>query len=292
MPAWTAVIRLLRRRIVLGVIFAVSFTYCALSLIQHEKRAALVENDSDDDQLYFSTDKPYLWQMQALSEEGDEDRDQDTALTLNNSDPLRNNCRNSIQGKALIVDERGLVCTRSEVLPSGCCSTEVLTLLNGNPNQSEAPTPLSVKRERYSCLTCNAEGCCAIFEYCVSCCLHPGRAASNKVAKDPEKKSGHDQNRRLKRTEEGGRAEANAMRHRLRTLDRFQVCLATCRTSSASVRHENTYKDPHSKYCYNLLSQNVNHNQRSRRDLNHIVTINNNNSQRKAALPPFSSFHI
>lgn len=34
------------------------------------------------------------------------------------------------------------------------------------------------RRERYSCKTCNPQGCCTIYEYCVSCCLHPGKVDS------------------------------------------------------------------------------------------------------------------
>ncbi|XP_065746196.1 SREBP regulating gene protein isoform X2 [Phocoena phocoena] len=32
--------------------------------------------------------------------------------------------------------------------------------------------------------------------------------------------------------------------------DHFELCLAKCRTSSQSVQHENTYRDPIAKYCY------------------------------------------
>lgn len=32
--------------------------------------------------------------------------------------------------------------------------------------------------------------------------------------------------------------------------DHFELCLAKCRTSSQSVQHENSYKDPKAKYCY------------------------------------------
>ncbi|XP_072574943.1 SREBP regulating gene protein-like isoform X2 [Vulpes vulpes] len=32
--------------------------------------------------------------------------------------------------------------------------------------------------------------------------------------------------------------------------DHFELCLAKCRTSSQSVQHENTYRDPITKYCY------------------------------------------
>ncbi|XP_058672739.1 SREBP regulating gene protein isoform X3 [Ammospiza caudacuta] len=32
--------------------------------------------------------------------------------------------------------------------------------------------------------------------------------------------------------------------------DHFELCLAKCRTSSQSVQHENTYRDPIAKHCY------------------------------------------
>lgn len=88
-------------------------------------------------------------------------------------------CRNSVQGRFLLVDDRGFVCPRwavsnrknkrddkwrhfliipfrFDVLPSGCCNLE---------NTSET--------KYLACDTCNEEHCCAIYEYCVSCCLHP-----------------------------------------------------------------------------------------------------------------------
>lgn len=32
--------------------------------------------------------------------------------------------------------------------------------------------------------------------------------------------------------------------------DSFELCLIKCRTSSSSVRHENTYKNPRTKHCF------------------------------------------
>ena len=32
--------------------------------------------------------------------------------------------------------------------------------------------------------------------------------------------------------------------------DHFELCLAKCRTSSQSVQHENSYRDPRAKHCY------------------------------------------
>ena len=59
-------------------------------------------------------------------------------------------CRNSVQGHAVLADDRGAVCPRGDLLSSGCCDTN------------------SSLTERYSCQDCEEEfSCCATFEYCV-----------------------------------------------------------------------------------------------------------------------------
>lgn len=78
--------------------------------------------------------------------------------------------------------------------------------------------------------------------------------------------------------------EEGAVIMRIRNLDRFQICLAACRTSSASVRHENTYKDPFAKHCYAI--QPSNSHQRHRRD---IVNSLNNNGDSPAVVVTSSS---
>lgn len=65
------------------------------------------------------------------------------------------------------MDEHGLVCSRHEVLPNGCCRIE--------QTQQNKERAAVTKRERYSCKTCNLQGCCTIYEYCVSCCLNPNK---------------------------------------------------------------------------------------------------------------------
>lgn len=71
-------------------------------------------------------------------------------------------------------------------------------------------------------------------------------------------------------------------RLRIRNPDRFQICLAACRTSSSSVRHENTYKDPLAKHCY--VPQPLN-SQRHRRNFNSL----NNNGDNPAVVVTSSS---
>lgn len=75
--------------------------------------------------------------------------------------------------------------------------------------------------------------------------------------------------------------QKNGGRLRIRNLDRFQICLAVCRTSSLSVQHENTYKDPLAKHCY--VSQS--NSQRDRRNFNSL----NNNGDNPAVVVTFSS---
>lgn len=80
---------------------------------------------------------------------------ENNSLTKNDATLI---CRNSVQGRFLLVDDRGFVCPRFDVLPTGCCNIE---------NTSET--------KYLSCETCNEQDCCALYEYCVSCCLHPER---------------------------------------------------------------------------------------------------------------------
>ena len=86
----------------------------------------------------------------------------------------------------------------------------------------------------------------------------------------------------IRKEESKARKGEDILKLRLKALDRFQFCLAACRTSSASVRHENTYKNPHSKHCYNLHVPSRSHNdRRSQRDL---ASFNNNNDDAKVVL--------
>lgn len=71
-------------------------------------------------------------------------------------------CRNSVQGKTLLVDDEGYVCLRNDVLNNGCCDSN--------------------NKVQYTCDTCNKqEGCCAVYEKCVSCCLNPNKVSHSLV---------------------------------------------------------------------------------------------------------------
>ncbi|KAG7202109.1 hypothetical protein KM043_004778 [Ampulex compressa] len=264
--------RVIRRRLVLGIIFALSVTYCTFSLLRHERKlqieeepeeSAMMKDDDligEEDSQLRATEKMPLWQV------GVEDRGDDDGINLetnaNFTDTINRPCRNSVQGKVLIVDERGVVCARREVLPDGCCGPDQKHLAK---NENDVR---SMKLERYSCKTCNVQGCCSIYEYCVSCCLHPGKQVKSR--KDT-----------ASRAEQRSHRDEDPVKIRLRSLDRFQVCLAACRTSSASVRHENTYKDPHLKHCYILQPRS---NRRRRRG----VDLTNNNADNPQIVLTFS----
>lgn len=121
-------------------------------------------------------------------------------------------CRNSRQGRSLIVDEKGFVCQWHDVLPSGCCD------------------PSAMNTRHYTCRGCSSNHCCAIYEHCVSCCLHPDK---EDVLREFIAKAGNTFRLLFQATE-----------------DHYDFCLLKCRTSSESVQHENTYRDPIAKHCY------------------------------------------
>ncbi|OTF72840.1 hypothetical protein BLA29_010836, partial [Euroglyphus maynei] len=64
-------------------------------------------------------------------------------------------CRNSVQGKLLITDDRGRVCQRQHITLNGCCDDR------------------HFETKKFVCDTCQANKCCEIYEHCVSCCMAP-----------------------------------------------------------------------------------------------------------------------
>lgn len=122
-------------------------------------------------------------------------------------------CRNSVQGRMLIVDDEGFVCNRADLMANGCCKIERKSI-------------------QYSCESCIDDGCCAVYEHCVSCCLHPNKRTILEKVLD----------------QITGRQMALFASVR----DQFELCLAKCRTDSHSVQHENKYKNPELKYCFYL----------------------------------------
>lgn len=48
----------------------------------------------------------------------------------------------------------GYICQRGDLLANNCCG---------------------IINKRYICDTCNIDGCCVVYEHCVSCCLNPNK---------------------------------------------------------------------------------------------------------------------
>ncbi|XP_026327561.1 UPF0454 protein C12orf49 homolog [Hyposmocoma kahamanoa] len=186
---YAAVVRFIRRRLVLGIIFASSLTYCIVSFLREGSHHPMMYQDISIER------KPFVWRT--LQEHND------TESII---------CRNSVQGKILIVDDRGYVCQRPNLMKNGCCD------------------PDADFTKKYSCETCMNNNCCVIYEYCVSCCLDPSKRDMLELI--------------LSKLS----AEENVLFRSLS--DDYELCLTKCRTSSHSVLHENSYKDPAYKHCF------------------------------------------
>uniref|UniRef100_H2Y9V0 SREBP regulating gene protein n=1 Tax=Ciona savignyi TaxID=51511 RepID=H2Y9V0_CIOSA len=130
--------------------------------------------------------------------------------------PLKQ-CRNSLQGKDWIVDDNGCVCKRDSLRDNGCCDV----------------TAPATKWQ--TCASCRATNCCVVYEHCVSCCLQPKhRALLEKAVRE---------------------TRTNTILIMMSSIhDQYELCLMKCRTSSLSVRHENTYRDPTYKYCFGSVA--------------------------------------
>lgn len=154
---WSAaLLRFIRRRIVLAVIFCMSLTYFLISLIQNVRNSPQiliimfnifyffqgVSLESDDFEI--KRERPLIWRTHL-------DRQQNFTNSTK--------CRNSIQGIKLLVDDRGVVCSRSDLISSsGCCD------------------PAAESSAMFNCETCSeTHHCCSIYEHCVSCCLNPDK---------------------------------------------------------------------------------------------------------------------
>lgn len=134
-------------------------------------------------------------------------------LKENPTNPPNIECRNSMQGLDLLVDERGFVCDADVLLANGCCNVQ------------------HHSTKYYTCETCNPNTqCCGIYEHCVSCCLHPEKRPVLELALEHIK---------------GRQAMVYAQ-----VADQYELCLVKCRTNSHSVEHENRYRDPTHRFCY------------------------------------------
>lgn len=111
-------------------------------------------SSKDYDDIVIKREHPLIW------------RD-DRANNATGANDSINGCRNSVQGRTLLVDDEGHVCGRNKLLSNGCCDTSPENMV------------------QYSCDTCNeVDGCCAVYEQCVSCCLNPNKVSQKKATRE------------------------------------------------------------------------------------------------------------
>ncbi|XP_050690033.1 SREBP regulating gene protein-like [Eriocheir sinensis] len=183
------IMRFLRNKVFLSVVLLVGVVYCGLSLWSESSGPGEEEGE-------VGNRVEFHWGPDAVN---------------GSLGAKVTTCRNSVQGKVLLADDQGYVCHRVDRLSTGCCNVAVEST------------------RRYACDTCNTHGCCAIYEYCVSCCLHPDKKSLLKKV--------------LGQISENSPLYASVSDH-------FELCLVKCRTSSQSVQHETLYIDPRAKHCY------------------------------------------
>lgn len=196
------VARCLRKRWVLAVIFCFSIVYFLISM-------SFINVKGNWSDVGKFMEKSFNFDNQNSSL-----RNVNWRLFFNtNNGTILKTCRNSVQGKTLIADERGYLCHRSDLQSGGCC----------NPDGKAT--------SKFNCNECNLKsGCCLVYEHCISCCLLPDKQHLLKTI--------------LRKALETYNPIYSSV------TDHFELCLTKCRTSSLSVQHENSYKDPNYKHCY------------------------------------------
>ncbi|TYZ65963.1 hypothetical protein PybrP1_010959, partial [[Pythium] brassicae (nom. inval.)] len=137
------------------------------------------------------------------------------------TDDTSRHCENTVQGVAFVTDSMGYVCSRAQQDKSkrGCC------------NESDTTLP---RIKQFACDECDASPphCCAVFEHCVSCCMHP-------------------LNENLRREFLTHADPTHPVYGDASSLTVFRYCKFRCRTSSASVQHQNSYRS-HRAFCYGI----------------------------------------
>eukprot|EP00040_Diaphanoeca_grandis_P033160 m.202436 g.202436 ORF g.202436 m.202436 type:complete len:212 (-) comp32828_c0_seq2:194-829(-) len=146
-------------------------------------------------------------------------RRDELALTFNLS-TNNQSCSFTKEDPGLTTDSNGHVCDRGMLGPNGCCKT---TTVPGG------------------CSLCTETFCCRNFEHCVACCtlsLTPN-AIATALSKRLQKK-----NARLSSFHDH-QISASAS-----TTLQFESCKFLCRTNSASVQHENKYRNTVAYNCF------------------------------------------
>uniref|UniRef100_A0A182N127 SREBP regulating gene protein n=1 Tax=Anopheles dirus TaxID=7168 RepID=A0A182N127_9DIPT len=214
---YVVIAKFIRRRLVLAIIFLLSLSYCMVHLIRRSNHLSL---NGDYLQTQLLLRKNIVWTKVRRPGPLGPGLDAAAGNETDDQQQLPASCRNSIQGKSLIVDDRGYVCARAELLKSGCC--------RGHEDE-EADAG-----KQFPCRSCLPNRCCAVYEYCVSCCLNPDKRP---ILEDVL-------------------AKANGRQIALyaEVTDQFELCLTKCRTNSQSVQNENKYRNPEQKHCYGEMS--------------------------------------
>ncbi|XP_058063753.1 SREBP regulating gene protein [Anopheles bellator] len=201
---YAVIAKFIRRRLVLAIIFLLSLSYCMIHLIRKNNNLSL---NADFLQTQLLRHKAIVWTkiqpVQPLM--GNETEEQSQV-----------SCRNSVQGKSLLVDDRGFVCPRADLLQNGCCN-------------------VGEQKRLFSCKSCLPNHCCAVYEYCVSCCLHPNKRPILEAVL--------------------AKAIGRQVALYATVVDQFELCLTKCRTNSQSVQNENKYRNPEQKHCYGEMNE-------------------------------------
>lgn len=183
---------------------------------------------NDIEEIEYKREQPLIWR-------------EDTIVNNGTNGERPSECRNSVQGKTLLVDDEGYVCLRNNLLSNGCC----------DPNENI----------QYTCDTCNMEdGCCVVYEKCVSCCLNPNKVGRlfhlffclaytiSLSLSQSDSLFTYPQRPILEKAMEMASGRQTALFATVK--DQFELCCSKCRTDSHSVQHENKYKNPETKFCY------------------------------------------
>ena len=143
-------------------------------------------------------------------------------------DGVESRCRNSVGGTHLISDDKGYVCSRHNLDPISSCCLPLQTV-----DEGYLDVLLSEQFECSSCIV--TDGCCHIYEYCISCCLKPENLQKhlNLYLSIPLLQQKDSISSTIRRN----------------PLDYFDYCKHVCRTNSLSVQTENTYRGFHN-HCY------------------------------------------
>ncbi|CAG0896000.1 unnamed protein product [Cyprideis torosa] len=232
--------RFLRKKVVLGAIFSFSLIYCLYNLsVNSSAGPRFMRSPIEEPLPPMRLPENFRWALNGEEDAGPPEEHSYASQTvlplpppvngsMGDGDPpvgagaeqiggkrsLMSTCRNSVQGKELIADDRGFLCLRRNLLPSGCCNSHV------------------VETQRFACSECNLENhCCPFYEQCISCCLDPKKRPILQALVD-----------NVKDHREGIIYSSVS--------DHFELCLAKCRTSSSSVKQENIYRNPKTKHCY------------------------------------------